>query len=84
MVEAVSFQSQPLSYSLLTNPSGLFSVRQGSGELHLSQPVDYEGEHHLYHLLLKATEAESELSSVTEVWESLHVPPAVLSSSITS
>nr|XP_027308283.2 neural-cadherin [Anas platyrhynchos] len=67
VVEAVSFQSQPLLYSLLTNPSGLFSVRQGSGELHLSQPVDYEGEHHLYHLLLKATEAESELSSVTEV-----------------
>uniref|UniRef100_A0A8B9VJF9 Neural-cadherin n=1 Tax=Anas zonorhyncha TaxID=75864 RepID=A0A8B9VJF9_9AVES len=67
VVEAVSFQSQPLSYSLLTNPSGLFSVRQGSGELHLSQPMDYEGEHHLYHLLLKATEAESELSSVTEV-----------------
>ncbi|XP_046766540.1 cHz-cadherin isoform X3 [Gallus gallus] len=67
VVEAVSFQSQPLSYSLLTNPSGLFTVRQESGELLLTHPVDYEGEHHLYHLLLKAVEAESALSSVAEV-----------------
>ncbi|KAM6102160.1 neural-cadherin-like isoform 6-T6 [Theristicus caerulescens] len=67
VVEAVSFQSQPLSYTLLTNPSGLFRVRQESGELSLTHPVDYESEHHLYHLLLKATEVESTLSSVTEV-----------------
>ncbi|XP_015711387.1 neural-cadherin-like [Coturnix japonica] len=67
VVEAVSFQSQPLSYSLLTNPSGLFTVRQESGELLLTHPVDYEGEHHLYHLLLKAVETGSALSSVTEV-----------------
>ncbi|NXD66469.1 CADN protein, partial [Eolophus roseicapillus] len=67
VVEAVSFQSQPLSYSLLTNPSGLFRVRQESGELSLTHPVDYESEHHLYHLLLKAMEIESTLSSVTEV-----------------
>ncbi|OXB79892.1 UNVERIFIED_CONTAM: hypothetical protein H355_000922 [Colinus virginianus] len=67
VVEAVSFQSQPLSYSLLTNPSELFSVRQESGELLLTHPVDYEGEHHFYHLLLKAVEAGSTLSSVTEV-----------------
>ncbi|RMC15145.1 hypothetical protein DUI87_07327 [Hirundo rustica rustica] len=67
VVEAVSFQSQPLSYTLLTNPSGLFCVRQESGELSLTHPVDYESEHHLYHLLLKAMEVESTLSSVTEV-----------------
>ncbi|NWZ65567.1 CADN protein, partial [Acrocephalus arundinaceus] len=67
VVEAVSFQSQPLSYTLLTNPSGLFWVRQESGELSLTHPVDYESEHHLYHLLLKAMEVESTLSSVTEV-----------------
>ncbi|KAK2527877.1 neural-cadherin [Columba guinea] len=67
VVEAVSFQSQPLSYTLLTNPSGLFRVRQESGELSLTHPVDYESEHHLYHLLLRAMEAESTLSTVTEV-----------------
>ncbi|NXC17943.1 CADN protein, partial [Corythaeola cristata] len=67
VVEAVSFQSQPLSYTLLTNPSGLFRLRQESGELSLTHPVDYESEHHLYHLLLKAMEVESTLSSVTEV-----------------
>ncbi|KAF4798042.1 hypothetical protein TURU_066602 [Turdus rufiventris] len=67
VVEAVSFQSQPLSYTLLTNPSGLFRVRQESGELSLTHPVDYESEHHLYHLLLRAMEIESTLSSVTEV-----------------
>ncbi|NXC80422.1 CADN protein, partial [Cercotrichas coryphoeus] len=67
VVEAVSFQSQPLSYSLLTNPSGLFRLRQESGELSLSHPVDYESEHHLYQLLLRAMEAESTLSTVTEV-----------------
>jgi len=84
VVEAVSFQSQPLSYSLLTNPSGLFTVRQESGELLLTHPVDYEGEHHLYHLLLKAVEAESALSSVAEVRGVLHLPPTVPSISITS
>ncbi|NXY89018.1 CADN protein, partial [Alcedo cyanopectus] len=67
VVEAVSFQSQPLLYTLLMNPSGLFRVSQESGELSLTHPVDYESEHHLYHLLLKAMEVESTLSSVTEV-----------------
>lgn len=77
VVEAVSFQSQPLSYTLLTNPSGLFRVRQESGELSLTHPVDYESEHHLYHLLLRAMEAESTLSTVTEVRGSLHFLPTV-------
>ncbi|CAM5089054.1 unnamed protein product [Eretmochelys imbricata] len=67
VVEAVSFQNQPLSYILLMNPSGLFSLSQESGELSLTHTVDYESEHHLYHFLVKAVEAESWLSSVTEV-----------------
>ncbi|XP_068093776.1 neural-cadherin-like isoform X3 [Hyperolius riggenbachi] len=66
-VEAVSFQSQPLTYSLLMNPSSLFSISQDGGELSLTHSVDYESEHHLYHLLVKALEADSGLSSVTEV-----------------
>nr|XP_060628736.1 neural-cadherin-like [Anolis sagrei ordinatus] len=66
-IEAVSFQSQPISYTLLMNPSGLFSMDQETGELSLTHAVDYESEHHLYHFLVKAMEAESLLSSVTEV-----------------
>ncbi|KAM4026772.1 neural-cadherin-like [Anomaloglossus baeobatrachus] len=67
VVEAVSFQSKSITYTLLMNPSGLFNINQESGELSLTQSVDYESEHHLYHLLVKALEAESGLSSVTEV-----------------
>ncbi|XP_054841872.1 neural-cadherin-like [Eublepharis macularius] len=67
VVEAVSFQSHPLSYTLLMNPSGLFSLEQGTGALSLTHAADYESEHHLYHFLVKAVEAESLLSSVTEV-----------------
>lgn len=84
VVEAVSFQSQALSYTLLTNPSGLFRVRQESGELSLTHPVDYESQHHLYHLLLKAMEVESSLSSVTEVCGSLHLLPTVSAVFVTS
>ncbi|KAJ1193131.1 hypothetical protein NDU88_002436 [Pleurodeles waltl] len=67
VVEAVSFQNKPLSYTLLLNPSGLFRINQESGELSLTHAVDFESEHHLYHILVKALEAESGLSSVTEV-----------------
>ncbi|XP_066434973.1 neural-cadherin-like [Eleutherodactylus coqui] len=67
VVEAVSFQGKSITYTLLMNPSGLFSINQDSGELSLTHAVDYESEHHLYHLLVKALEAESVLSSVTEV-----------------
>ncbi|KAM9308429.1 neural-cadherin-like [Gastrophryne carolinensis] len=66
VVEAVSFQSQPVTYSLLMNPSSLFAINQESGELSLNHAMDYESEHHLYHLLVNALEAESGLSSVTE------------------
>ncbi|KAJ7337971.1 hypothetical protein JRQ81_010497 [Phrynocephalus forsythii] len=67
IIEAVSFQSQPLSYTLLMNPSGLFHMDQETGQLSLTHVVDYESEHHLYHFLVKAMETESLLSSVTEV-----------------
>ncbi|KAM4705531.1 neural-cadherin-like [Rhinophrynus dorsalis] len=67
VVEAVSFQSKPISYTLLMNPSGLFTIHPESGELSLTHAVDYESEHHLYHLLVKALETDSGLSSVTEV-----------------
>lgn len=59
-------------------------MRQESGELSLTHPVDYESEHHLYHLLLKAMEVESTLSSVTEVCGSLHFLPTVSAIFITS
>eukprot|EP00079_Xenopus_tropicalis_P026645 XP_012820458.1 PREDICTED: neural-cadherin-like [Xenopus tropicalis] len=67
VVEAVSFQNKRISYFLLMNPSGLFAITQESGELSLTHAVDYESEHHLYHLLVKALEMDSGLSSVTEV-----------------
>uniref|UniRef100_A0A8D0HKE9 Neural-cadherin n=1 Tax=Sphenodon punctatus TaxID=8508 RepID=A0A8D0HKE9_SPHPU len=67
VVEAVSFQSHLLSYTLLMNPSGLFSMDQENGELSLTHMVDYESEHHLYRFLVKALEVGSSLSSVTEV-----------------
>ncbi|KAM4688915.1 neural-cadherin-like [Discoglossus pictus] len=67
VVEAISFQGKPVSYTLLMNPSGLFNINQESGELSLTHTVDYESEHHLYQLLVKALEIDSGLSSVTEV-----------------
>ncbi|XP_072007544.1 neural-cadherin-like isoform X2 [Engystomops pustulosus] len=67
VVEAVSFQGKSITYTLLMNPSGLFAINQESGELSLTHAVDYESGHHLYHLLVKALEEESGLSSVTEV-----------------
>uniref|UniRef100_A0A8C5PPG5 Uncharacterized protein n=1 Tax=Leptobrachium leishanense TaxID=445787 RepID=A0A8C5PPG5_9ANUR len=66
VVEAMSFQSKPITYTLLANPSSLFDINQESGELILTHAVDYESEHHLYHMLVKAMEADSGLSSVTE------------------
>ncbi|XP_041101476.1 neural-cadherin-like [Polyodon spathula] len=67
VVEAVSFQRLKLSYTLLINPSNLFSMNQENGELSLTRNVDYESEHHLYHLLVRALEPEAGLSTVTEV-----------------
>ncbi|MGH0160427.1 UNVERIFIED_CONTAM: hypothetical protein FKN15_039322 [Acipenser sinensis] len=67
VVEAISFQRLKLSYTLLINPSSLFSVNQENGELSLTRNVDYESEHHLYHLLVRALEPGAGLSTVTEV-----------------
>ncbi|CAJ0958729.1 unnamed protein product [Ranitomeya imitator] len=72
VVEAVSFQSKSITYTLLMNPNGLFTINQESGELSLTHAVDYESEHHLYHLLVKALEAENGLSSVTERFIYVH------------
>ncbi|NWX92829.1 CADN protein, partial [Nothoprocta pentlandii] len=67
VVEAVSFQRQPLSYALPLNPGGLFRVAPASGELSLGRAADFESQHRRYRLLLEAAEAASALSSVTEV-----------------
>ncbi|KAJ0066520.1 hypothetical protein NL108_014275, partial [Boleophthalmus pectinirostris] len=67
VVEAVSFQSRPLSYVLLLNPGNLFSVNQATGTLTLTRNVDYESGHNIHALQLRATEEETALSSVTEV-----------------
>ncbi|XP_051878588.1 neural-cadherin [Pristis pectinata] len=67
VVEAISFQRRSLSYSLLINPSNLFTINQENGELSLIHSIDYESEHHLYHLLVRALEAGTGLTSVTEV-----------------
>ncbi|XP_048386187.2 neural-cadherin isoform X1 [Stegostoma tigrinum] len=67
IVEAISFQRKPLSYSLLINPSSLFRINQDNGELSLIHSIDFESEHHLYHLLVRVLETGTGLSSVTEV-----------------
>ncbi|MBN3295370.1 CADN protein, partial [Amia calva] len=67
VVVAVSFQQKPLSYTLLFNPSSLFSINQESGALSLMRSVDYENEHHLHHLQVRATEPGTGLSSIAEV-----------------
>ncbi|XP_039592498.1 neural-cadherin [Polypterus senegalus] len=67
IVEAVSFQNQPLLYYLLTNHSSLFSMNQETGELSVLHSVDYESEHHLYHLLIQVQELGTSLNSVTEL-----------------
>uniref|UniRef100_A0A803W497 Uncharacterized protein n=1 Tax=Ficedula albicollis TaxID=59894 RepID=A0A803W497_FICAL len=66
-VTAVSYQKKTLSYSLLTNPGGLFSIDQTTGEISLTRRVDYESDPHQYLLLLRAEESEEQLSSAAEV-----------------
>nr|XP_006635865.1 PREDICTED: neural-cadherin-like isoform X1 [Lepisosteus oculatus] len=67
VMKAISFQRKPLSYTLLFNPSSLFSINQESGVLSLTRSVDYESEHHLHHLQVGAMEQGTGLSTVTEV-----------------
>ncbi|XP_028941930.1 neural-cadherin, partial [Antrostomus carolinensis] len=66
-VTAISYQKKSLSYSLLTNPSGLFSIDPATGDICLTQGVDYESDQHRYLLLVRAEENEEELSSAAEV-----------------
>ncbi|RMC09032.1 hypothetical protein DUI87_14036 [Hirundo rustica rustica] len=66
-VTAVSYQKKSLSYSLLTNPGGLFSIDRATGEISLTRSVDYEGDPHQYLLLVRAEEDEEQSSTAAEV-----------------
>ncbi|KAK7891667.1 hypothetical protein WMY93_023630 [Mugilogobius chulae] len=66
-VVAVSFQKQPISYSLLINPSSLFSIRQETGEISLTRTLDYESDQRRYLLMVRANEEPGSLSTATEV-----------------
>ncbi|XP_077372754.1 neural-cadherin-like isoform X2 [Festucalex cinctus] len=66
-VLAVSFQKQPISYSLLINPSSLFSIQQESGEISLTRTLDYESDQRRYLLMVRANEDLGSLSTATEV-----------------
>ncbi|XP_056317982.1 LOW QUALITY PROTEIN: neural-cadherin [Danio aesculapii] len=64
---AVSFQKQPVTYSLLINPSSLFSIQPETGEISLTRTIDYESDQHRYLLLVRASENQDSLSSAAEV-----------------
>ncbi|TNM90362.1 hypothetical protein fugu_002651 [Takifugu bimaculatus] len=64
----VSFQNKPISYSLLINPSSLFSISAETGEISLTRPIDYESDQHRYLLLVRASEGLESMSSAAEVW----------------
>nr|XP_057932731.1 neural-cadherin isoform X2 [Doryrhamphus excisus] len=64
---AVSFQKKPISYSLLINPSSLFSISPEAGEISLTRPIDYESDQHRYLLLVRAGENQDSMSSAAEV-----------------
>ncbi|XP_041123428.1 neural-cadherin [Polyodon spathula] len=67
VVTAKSFQEKALIYSLLINPSSLFSIHKETGEISLMQSVDFETDQHRYLLLVRATESQEQLSSAVEV-----------------
>ncbi|KAK1161935.1 neural-cadherin-like [Acipenser oxyrinchus oxyrinchus] len=67
VVTAKSFQEKALIYSLLINPSSLFSIQKETGEISLTQSVDFENDQHRYLLLVRATESQDQLSSAAEV-----------------
>lgn len=67
VVFAISFQKQPISYSLLINPSSLFSIRQETGEISLTRTLDYESDQRRYLLMVRASEEPGGLSTATEV-----------------
>uniref|UniRef100_A0A673XXT8 Neural-cadherin-like n=1 Tax=Salmo trutta TaxID=8032 RepID=A0A673XXT8_SALTR len=67
VVLAISFQKQPITYSLLINPSSLFSMQQETGEISLTRMLDYENDQRRYLLLVRASEGPGGLSSAIEV-----------------
>ncbi|XP_061577385.1 neural-cadherin-like isoform X1 [Cololabis saira] len=67
VVLAISFQKQKISYSLLINPSSLFSIQQETGEISLTRTLDYESDQRRYLLMVRATEEPGSLSTATEV-----------------
>ncbi|KAJ8002926.1 hypothetical protein DPEC_G00164040 [Dallia pectoralis] len=67
VVVAVSFQQQPISYSLLINPSSLFSIQPETGEVILTRTLDYESDQRRYLLMVRASEGPAGLSSAMEV-----------------
>lgn len=64
---------------LLVNPGNLFSVHQESGALSLTRSVDYESGHNLHTLQVRASEADTSLSSVAEVRRVARQPIAPMS-----
>ncbi|KAM4592527.1 neural-cadherin isoform 2-T2 [Odontesthes bonariensis] len=67
VTRAVSFQEKPITYSLLINPSSLFSISAETGEISLTRSIDYESDQHRYLLLVRASEGQESLSSAAEV-----------------
>lgn len=67
VVSAISFQKLQISYSLLINPSSLFSIRQETGEISLTRTLDYESDQRRYLLMVRAREDPDSLSTATEV-----------------
>lgn len=64
---AIYFQNQPISYSLLINPSSLFSIKQDTGEISLTRTLDYESDQRRYLLMVRSSEEPGSLSTATEV-----------------
>ncbi|XP_068169742.1 neural-cadherin-like [Antennarius striatus] len=67
VVFAISFQKQPVSYSLLINPSSLFSIQQDTGQISLTRTLDYESDQRRYLLMVRASEEPGSRSTATEV-----------------
>ncbi|CAH2324231.1 neural-cadherin-like [Pelobates cultripes] len=66
-VSALSHQNKTLTYSLSANPHGLFHIDPVTGEVALTQTVDFESDLHRFVLVVAATETLEQLESITEV-----------------
>ncbi|XP_053709849.1 neural-cadherin [Synchiropus splendidus] len=64
---AVSFQKKAISYSLVINPSSLFTISAETAEISLTRSIDYESDQHRYLLLVRAGEGKDSMSSAAEV-----------------